>query len=56
MNRFGEFIIKKREQLGLTARKLAQMLDTSASYLCDIEQGRKKPPFTLEKHRYFKVR
>lgn len=53
MNKFGEFIVKKREQLGLTARKLAQMLDTSASYLCDIEQGRKKPPFTLEKQSFY---
>lgn len=53
MNKLGNFIIKKREQYNLTARKLAQMLDISASYLCDVEQGRKKPPFTIEKQSFY---
>lgn len=53
MSKFGEFISNKRMKMGFSARKLAQLLDTSSSYLCDIEQGRKFPPFTDEKNEFY---
>ncbi len=38
---FGEFIIEKRKERGLSARQLAIALGISAVYMCDIEKGRK---------------
>lgn len=43
-NQFGTFISEKRKKKNLTIRYLAQILNISASYLCDLEQGRKLPP------------
>ena len=36
-------IKKRREQLGISQKELAEKADISQSFLCDIEQGRSKP-------------
>lgn len=41
---FGEFLIKKRLELEMSARQLAIALDFSPVYICDIEKGRKPVP------------
>ena len=41
---FGEIIIQKRMEQGLTLRGLAEKLEISAPYLCDMEKNRRQPP------------
>lgn len=41
MENLGEFISQKRRKLGLSLRKLASDSDISATYLSDIENGRR---------------
>lgn len=36
-------IKKIREELNMSQRELAEKADISQQFLCDIEQGRKKP-------------
>ena len=36
-------IKKRREQLGISQKELAERAKISQSFLCDIEQGRCKP-------------
>ena len=40
---FGEFIAKKRLERRITLRKMAEMLDCSATFLSDIEKDRRNP-------------
>jgi len=41
---FGSYIRLKREEKGLSIRKMASILDISPIYLCSIELGKRKPP------------
>ena len=34
---------ERREQLGISQKELAEKVEISQSFLCDIEQGRSKP-------------
>lgn len=45
---FGEFISKKRIEKKITIRKMAEMLNVSASFLTDVEKDRRNP-FDMEK-------
>lgn len=45
---FGEFVVAKRIAQGISLRKLAELMDVSASFWSDVEKGRKNPP-KLEK-------
>ena len=36
-------IKERREQLGISQKELAEKVEISQSFLCDIEQGRSKP-------------
>lgn len=38
---FGEFLQTKREQQKITLRQLAEKLGVSASFLSDVEKGRR---------------
>lgn len=38
---FGDFIVKKRKENGISARELAKALKISPVYMCDIEKNRK---------------
>lgn len=40
-------IREKREQLGISQKKLAEMCGIAQSTLCDIEQGRSKPSIAV---------
>ena len=41
---FGAFLQKKREEKGITLRKMAEMLGYSAPFLSDVEKDRRNPP------------
>lgn len=41
---FGKFLIQKRLERELSARQLANSLDISAVYICDIEKDRRHVP------------
>lgn len=41
---FGEYVKQRREQLGKTMRSFASEIGISPAYLCDIENGNRKPP------------
>ena len=41
---FGAFIQRKREEKGITLRKMAEMLGFSAPFLSDVEKDRRNPP------------
>ena len=41
---FGEYMRQRREQLGKTMRAFAAEVEISPAYLCDIENGNRKPP------------
>lgn len=41
---FGEYIKQRRDQLGKTLRAFAAEVEISPAYLCDIENGNRKPP------------
>ena len=43
-NTFGEFVIAKRTEKGISLRKLAELMGLSAPYWSDVEKGRKNPP------------
>ncbi|WP_288517471.1 helix-turn-helix transcriptional regulator [uncultured Treponema sp.] len=43
MGAFGEFISKKRQDLGMTLRGFAKELGKSPSYVSDIEKGNREP-------------
>jgi transcriptional regulator with XRE-family HTH domain len=45
---FGEFIKAKREDKGITLRKMADMLGVSAPFLSDVEKDRRNP-FDMDK-------
>ena len=45
---FGEFVVAKRLEKGISLRGLAAQLAVSAPYWSDVEKGRKNPP-KLEK-------
>ena len=45
---FGEFVVAKRLEKGISLRKMAELMDVSAPFWSDIEKGRKNPP-KLEK-------
>jgi transcriptional regulator with XRE-family HTH domain len=47
-NNFGDFVVAKRGEKGISLRKMAELLDVSAPFWSDIEKGRKNPP-KLEK-------
>lgn len=38
---FGEFLQNKREDKGITLRRMAEMLGVSAPFLSDVEKGRR---------------
>ena len=38
---FGEFLQNKRQDRGITLRRMAEMLSVSASFLSDVEKGRR---------------
>lgn len=42
--KFGEYIAKRRIDLGITLRGMADRLEITAAYLSDIEKGRRNPP------------
>ena len=46
--RFGDFLREKRNSRGISLRKLASLLDFSATHISDIENNRRLP-FDLEK-------
>lgn len=52
-NKFGTFLNEKRKGK-MSIREFAQKLDISASYLCDLEQGRKLPPVQDEASNLYK--
>ena len=41
---FGEYVKQRREKLGKTMRGFAAEVEISPAYLCDIENGNRKPP------------
>jgi transcriptional regulator with XRE-family HTH domain len=41
---FGEFIMTKRMDQGISLRKMAEQLEITAAYLCDLEKNRRQPP------------
>lgn len=43
-NEFGQFIIRKRGDMGITLRGMAALLDITPAYYSDIEKGRRNPP------------
>ena len=43
-NTFGDFIIAKRTEKGISLRKMAELMGLSAPYWSDVEKGRKNPP------------
>lgn len=44
MNRFGEYLKKKRLDKGITTRNMASDLGVSVSYISELESGVKMPP------------
>lgn len=46
---FGEFIRQRRIELGYSARKIADFLEVTPSYVADIEKGNRHAPLTLLK-------
>lgn len=46
-NTFGDFIMQRREELGLTQRECASKLEISTTYLWDIENGHRSAPGKL---------
>ena len=45
---FGEFVVEKRLEKGISLRKMAELMEVSAPFWSDVEKGRKNPP-KLEK-------
>ena len=43
-NRFGDFVVEKRKNRGLSLRRMADLLELSPAYWSDIEKGRRNPP------------
>lgn len=43
-NKFGEFVKAKRQEKGISLRKLAEELGIVPAYMSDIEKGRRYPP------------
>jgi transcriptional regulator with XRE-family HTH domain len=43
VNRFGEYLKDRRVDAAMTQKGLAQRLRVSPQYLCDIEQGHRRP-------------
>lgn len=41
---FGDLITRKRADLGITLRGMAELLEITPAYLSDIEKGRRNPP------------
>ena len=41
---FGDFIVAKRLERGISLRKMAELIGVSAPYWSDIEKNRKNPP------------
>ena len=41
---FGAFLQRKREEKGITLRKMAELLGFSAPFLSDVEKDRRNPP------------
>lgn len=41
---FGDFIVAKRTEKGISLRKMADLVGLSAPYWSDIEKNRKNPP------------
>lgn len=41
---FGAFLQRKREEKGITLRKMAERLGFSAPFLSDVEKDRRNPP------------
>lgn len=42
--RFGDYLTKRRAELEISLRSLANKLDITPAYLSDIERGRRNPP------------
>lgn len=42
--KFGAYIAKRRTELGITLRGMADRLGITPAYLSDIEKGRRNPP------------
>lgn len=45
---FGEFVVERRLEKGISLRKMAELMGVSAPFWSDVEKGRKNPP-KLEK-------
>ena len=43
-NKFGTYLKSRRTALGLTAREIAEKLNLSSVYICDIEKGNRHAP------------
>ena len=43
-NAFGEFLVAKRREKGMTSARITDAVGISAGYYCDIEKGRRRPP------------
>lgn len=41
---FGEFVMSKRQSLGLTIREFSKKLSVSAAFVCGMESGKKPAP------------
>ena len=44
---FGKFVRLRREELGITLRKMAKKLEITASYLSDVENGERYAPIKI---------
>lgn len=42
--KFGEFLIAKRKEKGITQKIIAETLGVTPVYVCDIEKNRRYPP------------
>ena len=41
---FGQFVLEKRKDVYISAREVAEALNVSAVYICDIEKNRRPAP------------
>ena len=46
---FGNYIRSRREELGISCRKLAKLMGVSVQYLSDVELGKRSAPTELTK-------
>ena len=41
---FGEFIMTKRMEQGISLRRMAKQPEITPAYLCDLKKNRRQPP------------